>query len=105
LDGVLPVEAGLELVRDALRTNDTRLVAAAMGGFAARHLDDHGWRHGVLKCLFVGVPLNSFTGIGPRTDAELGRMVADFVAERRAAGRAIPADATNLLNHLQGTPA
>ena len=59
------VPAGLELVKDALRANDIRLVAAAMGDFAARHLDAHSWRHGVLKCLFVGVPLAAVADAGP----------------------------------------
>ena len=98
LDGSLPVEVGLDLVRDALRTNDTRLVAAAMGPYAVRHLEAHSWRHGVLKCLFVGVPVTAEAA--SRMDDELGRMVSDFVAERRAAGRTVPQDATNLLSYL-----
>jgi L-ribulose-5-phosphate 3-epimerase len=91
------VPAGLELVKDALRTNDIRLVAAAMGEFAAKHLDDHGWRHGVLKCLFVGVPLAAVSDMDRRSDAELLRMVSDYADERRAAGREVPADAVTLL--------
>ncbi len=95
------VPAGLDIVRDALRANDIRLVSAAMGGFAARHLDDHAWRHGVLKCLFVGVPLAAVADLERRTDAELLRMVGDYAAERRAAGREVPADAVTL---LEATP-
>ncbi|HYQ67433.1 EboA domain-containing protein [Actinophytocola sp.] len=91
------VPAGLELVKDALRTNDIRLVAAAMGEFAGRHLDDHNWRHGVLKCLFVGVPLAAVSDVDERADAELLRMVGDYAEERRAAGRTVPADAVTLL--------
>lgn len=91
------VPTGLELVKDALRTNDIRLVAAAMGDFAARHLDDHNWRHGVLKCLFVGVPLAAVSDVDKRADVELQRMVADYADERRAAGREVPADALTLL--------
>ena len=91
------VPAGLELVKDALRTNDIRLVAAAMGEFAARHLDDHNWRHGVLKCLFVGVPLAAVSDLDRRRDTELMRMVSDYAEERRAAGREVPADAVTLL--------
>jgi hypothetical protein len=91
------VPAGLELVKDALRTNDIRLVAAAMGEFAARHLDDHNWRHGVLKCLFVGVPLAAVSDLDRRRDSELMRMVSDYAEERRAAGREVPADAVTLL--------
>ncbi len=91
------VETGLELVKDALRANDIRLVAAAMGDFAAKHLDAHSWRHGVLKCLFVGVPLAAVAELDRRTDDELLRMVSDYADERRAAGRAVPADAVTLL--------
>jgi sugar phosphate isomerase/epimerase len=91
------VAAGLELVKDALRANDIRLVAAAMGDFAAKHLDAHSWRHGVLKCLFTGVPLAAVSELGDRTDAELLRMVGDYAEERRAAGREVPADAVTLL--------
>ncbi|WP_199430138.1 EboA domain-containing protein [Qaidamihabitans albus] len=86
-------EAGLLLVEDALRANDTGLVAAALGPFAAEHLDAHAWRHGVLKCLFVGVPVAAVAALHERTDAELVRMVGDYVAERKAAGRDVPADA------------
>jgi L-ribulose-5-phosphate 3-epimerase len=96
----LPAQAvptGLELVKDALRANDIRLVAAAMGDFAARHLDDHSWRHGVLKCLFVGVPLAAVSDVDKRADDELLRMVADYAEERKAAGREVPADAVKLL--------
>ena len=97
---VLPagvVATGVELVQDALRANDIRLVAAAMGEFAGRHLDDHSWRHGVLKCLFVGVPLAAVSDVDRRADAELLRMVSDYAEERKAAGREVPADAVTLL--------
>jgi L-ribulose-5-phosphate 3-epimerase len=90
-------DAGRDLVEDALRTNDLRLVAAALGPFAARCLDAHAWRHGVLKCLFVGVPLAAVAGLEDRTDGELVRMVADYAAEREAAGRGVPADAVRIL--------
>ncbi|RZQ64143.1 EboA domain-containing protein [Amycolatopsis suaedae] len=90
------VEAGRRLLADALRTNDIRLVAAAMGPFA-RHLDPHSWRHGVLKCLFVGVPLAAVADLDTRSDDELRRMVADYAAEREAAGRQIPADAFQIV--------
>jgi L-ribulose-5-phosphate 3-epimerase len=91
------VPPGVELVKDALRANDIRLVAAAMGEFSARHLDDHSWRHGVLKCLFVGVPLAAVSDVDGRADGELLRMVADYAEERKAAGRAVPEDAVTLL--------
>lgn len=90
------VVTGLRLVAEALRSNDPRLVAAALGPFAARRLDQHAWRHGVLKTLFMGVPLDAVAGLELRTDAELARMAAGLVAERRAAGRAVTDDMTRL---------
>ncbi|WP_410642280.1 EboA domain-containing protein [Amycolatopsis sp. lyj-346] len=95
-------DAGVELVADALRTNDTRLVAAAMGEYAATHLDDAAYRHGVLKCVFMGVPLANVAGLDRRTDEELLRMLRSFAAERTAAGREVPADLRTLLNEQDG---
>lgn len=91
-------DRAVDLLHDALRTNDPRLVAAALGTYAAR-LDPAAWRQAVLKCLFVGVPLRLVAGLdGPAgSDDELRRMVADYAAERRAAGREVPADALPFL--------
>ncbi|MFB9687596.1 EboA domain-containing protein [Amycolatopsis plumensis] len=95
-------DTGVELVADALRTNDTRLVAAAMGEYAATHLDAPAYRHGVLKCVFMGIPLAAVAGLDRRTDEELLRMLRDFAAERTAAGREVPADLRTLLNEQDG---
>ncbi|GAA3881562.1 EboA domain-containing protein [Streptomyces lacrimifluminis] len=89
----------LSLVEDALRTNDTRLVAAAVGPYAARHLDAHNWRHAVLKCLFTGVPVDAVADLQHRAqaDTELARMLDDYAAERTAAGRPVPEDLHRVL--------
>lgn len=89
----------LPLVEDALRTNDTRLLAAAVGPYAARHLAAHPWRHAVLKCLFTGVPVEEVADLDRRAhaDAELARMLADYAAERTAAGRPVPEDLHRVL--------
>ncbi|MBT2364418.1 EboA domain-containing protein [Streptomyces sp. ISL-10] len=89
----------LPLIDDALRTNDTRLIAAAVGPYAAAHLDPHPWRHAVLKCLFTGVPADVVAGLERRAagDGELARMLTDFAAERTAAGRAVPHDLGRVL--------
>ncbi len=89
-------DVGVELVADALRTNDPRLVAAALGPFAAEHLDQHGWRHGVLKALFMDIPLDVVAGLEHRADPELARMAAALIDERRAAGRAVSDDMVRL---------
>ncbi|WP_208106941.1 EboA domain-containing protein, partial [Streptomyces sp. GC420] len=87
------------LVEDALRTNDARLVAAALGDYAARHLTPHAWRHAVLKCLFTGIPVRVVAGLADRArgDSELARMLGDYAAERTAAGRAVPEDLHRVL--------
>jgi len=98
-----PGPASLPLIDDALRTNDVRLVAAALGGYGARHLSAEAWRQGVLKCLFVGVPLVAVARLDERMDAELARMVADYCRERTAAGRSVPSDASRVLDRAPWT--
>ncbi|WP_405009995.1 EboA domain-containing protein [Kitasatospora sp. NBC_01539] len=90
---------GVPLLLDAVRTNDPRLLAAALGP-AADHLDDAIWRQSVLKCVFTGVPLTVVHRLDRRADATLATMLAGFAEERRAAGRPVPADAAVLLERL-----
>jgi hypothetical protein len=92
------------IARDALRSDDVRLVAAALGPYA-RRIDAAAWRHGVLKCLFTGVPLAAVAGLGARADAELTRMFADFAHERIVAGRDVPADTWLVLDRFPGAAA
>ncbi|CCH20646.1 EboA domain-containing protein [Micromonospora lupini] len=97
---LLPIgAAGVPLLQDAIRTNDTRLVGAALGPYA-RHLDPAAWRQAVLKCVFSGVPLAVVADLETRADGELAAMLAALAAERHAAGRELPADATDLLDRL-----
>ncbi|WP_428951238.1 EboA domain-containing protein [Streptomyces sp. cg35] len=99
LPHLVPGPEGLPLVEDALRTNDTRLVAAAVGPYAAEHLPAHHWRHAVLKCLFTGVSVDAVAELWRRAhgDAELARMLDDFAQERTAAGRSVPEDLHRVL--------
>ncbi|WP_326574732.1 EboA domain-containing protein [Streptomyces sp. NBC_00481] len=99
LPHLVPGPDALHLVEDALRTNDTRLVAAALGPYAARHLAPHQWRHAVLKCLFTGVRVDEITELPRRAhgDLELARMLGDFAEERTAAGRPVPEDLYRVL--------
>ena len=97
-------DACVDLLHDALRTNDTRLVAAALGPYA-RHLDPAAWRQGVLKCVFMGVPLNTVDRLEQRADAELAEMLDGLRRERAAAGRTFPDDAGALLTLVQQSSA
>ena len=65
--------AALALVDDAIRTNDTRLIAAALGPYATEHLDDAAYDQAVLKCVFVGVPIAPLDGLPGARDAETAR--------------------------------
>jgi len=96
-------DLGLPLVREALRGNVTDLVEAALGPYAARHLDHDGYRHAVLKCVFCEIPLDRVAGLADRADAELARMLADFAHERVAAGRDVHADVWPLVRAHPGT--
>jgi hypothetical protein len=100
---LLPLAAeAVPLLADALRTNDTTLVAAALGPYAL-HLDDASWRQAVLKCVFMEIPLACVDRLAERADATLAAMLAALAAERHAAGRQIPADAAALLDRLTTT--
>lgn len=91
-------DQAVPIIEDALRTNDKRLVAAALGPYATQHLPQHAFRHAVLKCVFADIPLAVVDGLPKRVDPELIRMMTDFAAERSAAGRAIPTDLEAYLN-------
>jgi hypothetical protein len=98
-DGPSIATVVVPILLDALRTNDTRLVAAALGP-SARHLPDAAWRQGVLKAVFMQLPLAGIADLDTRADAELATMLAGLVEERTAAGRTMAADATALLRRL-----
>ena len=98
---LLPIgDAAVPLLRDALRTNDTRLVTAALGPYAG-YLDDAAWRQAVLKCVFMAIPLSNVYGLTERADPALAAMLDAFARERRAAGRQVPADALALLENAR----
>lgn len=96
LDGL--GDSCVDLVQDGLRSNDVRLVAAAVGPYGVQHLDAAAFRQAVVKCLFVGVPLAAVHDLDAHADAELAGMAARLVQERVAAGRDVPVDVWRLLD-------
>jgi hypothetical protein len=90
---LLPVgDSAVPLVEDALRTNDLRLIAAALGPYAFQRLDDAALAQAILKCVFLEIPIAPLEGLDGRVTPEMARMLADYVHERVAAGRDVPAD-------------
>jgi hypothetical protein len=94
-------DSAVPLVLDALRTNDTRLIAAALGPYAAEHLPIDAWRQAVLKCVFLGIPLAWVADLDRRKDDELVRMMRAFAEERIAAGRTVPPDVLQIVPDLR----
>jgi len=82
------------LVIDACRTNILPLFEAVACGnpYPSRYFPERNFNQVVMKALFNGVRLERIVGLQSRVNAELTRMATDFAAERRAAGRSVPAD-------------
>lgn len=79
---------------DAGRTNNTVLFSAlaSYNPFPAAHYTEHEFNQLVLKALFMGIALDSVTGLGERANPRLSRMCEDYHQERTAAGRQVPPD-------------
>lgn len=84
----------LSLAIDACRTNIIPLFEsiACENPYPARFFPDRNFNQMVLKSLFNSIALTRIVGLPDRLNAELSRMAGDYAAERRAAGRTIPAD-------------
>jgi len=86
-------ERFLDLALDAGRTNETHLFSALAcdNPFPARYYPELEFNKLVMKAAFVRVPVERVQGLDRRANAELSRMVLDYVAEQEAAGRGFPA--------------
>jgi hypothetical protein len=93
----------IELAVEACRANVLTVfeAIACENPFAARYFSDAQFNQMALKAAFNGVALARIVGIATRANAELARMARDFADERRAAGRAVPADLDML---VKGVP-
>lgn len=60
--------------------------------FPSRHFPERNFNQLVLKALFNSLPMMRIVGLERRFNAELSRMADDYVSEREAAGRSVPAD-------------
>jgi hypothetical protein len=84
----------LALVIDACRTNILPVfeAVACENPYPGRFFPERNFNQLVMKALFNGVRLERIAGLATRANVELARMATDFAAERRAAGRPVPAD-------------
>jgi len=76
------------------RANSAALFSSlALGNpYPAARYTEHEFNQLVLKALFIGLRLARIVGLAQRVNAELTRMCEDYVGERTAAGRSVPAD-------------
>jgi hypothetical protein len=65
---------------------------ACENSFPADRFDELAFNQMVLKALFNGVRTSRIEGLARRAGPELRRMVLEYAAERRAAGRSVPED-------------
>ncbi|MEZ0110688.1 L-ribulose-5-phosphate 3-epimerase [Catenulispora sp. EB89] len=96
----LAAGSGRALVEDALRTNDATLITAALGPYAAAHLEPDALRQAVLKCAFLSVPFTAVPEVIALADAELAALLSDYARERVLAGRDVDDQILDLIAAL-----
>jgi len=82
------------LAVEACRTHvlDVFAAMACENPYPARHFPELNFNQLVIKTLFCELALDRVIGWRDRQNSELVRMAGDYEAERRAAGRSVPAD-------------
>jgi hypothetical protein len=73
--------------------------------YPAAHFPLLNFNHLVMQALVTGVSLDRIVGLGARVTPDLVRMANDYAAERRAAGRRVPADLDYLTEAARGVAA
>lgn len=83
----------VDRVVDAERTNAVSVFAAIAqhNPYPARWYSEAQFNQLVIKALFVGVSIEFVDGLRARRNRDLSRICADFIDERVAAGRPVPA--------------
>ena len=84
----------LSTALDACRSANAQLFEAIAcdNPYPARYFPERNFNHLVMTALDGGMELSRIVGISRRTNADLVRMVGDYVSERKAAGRSAPPD-------------
>jgi hypothetical protein len=89
----LPSPVGFrDLAVEACRTSAQSVfeAIACENPYPAAHFAEPSFNQMVLKAVFNGAALSRIAGLAERVTPDLVRMAEDYVAERRAAGRALP---------------
>lgn len=86
-----PEQVLTPLVTHLLRHNiiDVFKAICCNNPFPAHWFNEHAFNQMVLKAAFNNIPFDLIYGLEQRQNEALSRMLADYVAERRAAGRSV----------------
>lgn len=98
--GAIYRETAVEACRSNVR--DVFEAIACENDYPARHFSDEAFNQMVMKAVFSGISLGRIRGLSGRVNSELERMARDYSAERRAAGREVPADLARLVTTQGG---
>lgn len=96
LYSALPVLAHPEVWRfqatEGIRNNIADVQSAIMlhNPYPQDYFDEAAWNQMVLKAFFTDKDVTQITGLNERKNAQLAHTLADYAAERRAAGRSLP---------------
>jgi hypothetical protein len=84
---------------EGIRNNIADVQSAIMlhNPYPADYFDEAAWNQLVLKAIFTDKDVTQITGLDERKNARLAQTLADFAAERRAAGRTLPSNIEQLL--------
>jgi hypothetical protein len=91
------LETGLQACR--VNARDVFEAIVCENAFLSAHFPPLHFNQAVMKSIFIEVSIHRIEGLVSRISPELRRMAADYVSERRAAGRAVPPDAEFLSNY------
>jgi hypothetical protein len=92
-------ERFIDIAAEATRTNVLGIFEAITceNSWPASYFSAPAFERLVIKALFLRLALSRIDGLETRITPELCRMAGDFAAERRAAGRPVPADVDHIL--------
>lgn len=102
LYSALPVlaypDAWLFQATEGIRNNIADVQSAIMlnNPFPADYFDEASWNQMILKAFFTDKDVTQIIGLDERKNARLAQTLADYAAERRAAGRSLPANIERL---------
>ena len=84
---------------EGIRNNIAGVQSAIMlhNPYPADYFDEAAWNQMILKAFFTDKDITQIVGLDQRKNARLSQTLADYAAERRAAGRSLPPNIERLL--------